>query len=542
MRFRAISIGKRAAASFGITTLILLLTGAFCISGMWNLHKATKDINEHWLPSIVTLQSVTTNIGHMRLESLRFRTINDEQVREKSKAKIKEAETAIQESLSTYKKSGLDAEESKLVTDLERGVSAYEQNLRQMISGIEGNSLSEDELSKLSQMLTAGGSDVAHQLKALIDLNHSGSNASAKGTQSLYEQTFGTVSLLLVIALVITVTLAIFLTRSIVVPINQALQVAQTIADGDLSQEIKVAGNDEPARLLSAMRSMQENLRLTLRRISESAAQLAIASEEMSTVMDDSTRGLHRQNRAIEQAATAITQMSTAVDEVASNAVSTSELSRVSDQEAREGHSQVKETIVLIQELVTSVMSASDRAVNLSEQAQGVSKVLDVIRGVAEQTNLLALNAAIEAARAGEAGRGFAVVADEVRSLAQRTQQSTIEIESIIASIQTGTSSTVNALHEGANTAELTLQRAQATDGALQRITHAFAQINERNMLIASATEQQALVARQVDRTLVTIRDLSSQSSVGATQTSSASQELARLAAVLNGLVTKFAI
>jgi methyl-accepting chemotaxis protein len=262
----------------------------------------------------------------------------------------------------------------------------------------------------------------------------------------------------------------------------------------------------------------------------------------MSTVMDDSTRGLHRQNRAIEQAATAITQMSTAVDEVASNAVSTSELSRVSDQEAREGHSQVKETIVLIQELVTSVMSASDRAVNLSEQAQGVSKVLDVIRGVAEQTNLLALNAAIEAARAGEAGRGFAVVADEVRSLAQRTQQSTIEIESIIASIQTGTSSTVNALHEGANTAELTLQRAQATDGALQRITHAFAQINERNMLIASATEQQALVARQVDRTLVTIRDLSSQSSVGATQTSSASQELARLAAVLNGLVTKFAI
>lgn len=478
----------------------------------------------------------------MRLESLRFRTSTDEQTRDKSKAKIAEAEATIQESLSTYKNSGLGIEESKLVTELERGVGNYKQNLRQMISGFEDHKLSEDELLKLTQALTAGSSDVAHQLKALIDLNHNSSNASASDTQSLYEQTFGTVSLLLFVALAITITLAIYLTRSIVVPINQALQVVQTIADGDLSQEIKVVGNDEPARLLSAMRSMQENLRLTIRRISESAAQLAIASEEMSTVMDDSTRGLHRQSSEIEQAATAITQMSTAVDEVASNAVSTSELSRVSDQEIQEGHSQVKETIVLIQELVASVMSASGRAVNLSEQVQGVSKVLDVIRGVAEQTNLLALNAAIEAARTGEAGRGFAVVADEARSLAQRTQQSTIEIESIIASIQTGTSSTVQALHEGANTAELTLQRAQATDGALQRITHAFAKINERNMLITSATEQQALVARQVDRTLVTIRDLSSQSSVGATQTSSASQNLARLAAVLNGLVTKFAI
>ena len=347
---------------------------------------------------------------------------------------------------------------------------------------------------------------------------------------------------IIVFALIATLLLAWLLTRSITAPLGQALNVARTIAGGDLSQPIAVSGKDEPAQLLTALATMQAQLQGTIRGISESAQQLASAAEEMSSVMEQSTRGLQAQNDEIEQAATAVTEMSAAVDEVAGNAVSSAEASQASDEDSKHGHYQISETISSIQNLVDEVLGASNKAEGLAVQAQDISKVLEVIRGIAGQTNLLALNAAIEAARAGEAGRGFAVVADEVRSLAQRTQDSTEEIEQMITGIQQGTQDTVEALNSSAEHAGQTLQRANSAGTALEKITAAISQISQRNLVIASAAEQQALVARDVDRSLVNIRDLSTQTAAGATQTSAASQELSRLAVDLNGLVTRFVL
>ncbi|WP_442964432.1 methyl-accepting chemotaxis protein [Pseudomonas sp. KNUC1026] len=258
--------------------------------------------------------------------------------------------------------------------------------------------------------------------------------------------------------------------------------------------------------------------------------------------MEQSTRSLQAQNDEIDQAATAVNQMTSAVDEVASNAVSTAEVSRNSDDQTRQGQSEVEQTVAAIESLVGDVLSASSQAQGLAGQAQDIGKVLEVIRGIAAQTNLLALNAAIEAARAGEAGRGFAVVADEVRSLAQRTQDSTQEIEQMIGSIRSGTDGTVSALQQSAEQAGSTLQRASSAGQSLVRITDAIGQIKQRNEVIASAAEEQAQVARTVDRSLVSIRDLSNQTAAGATQTAAASQELSRLAIDLNTLVTRFTL
>ncbi|WP_459473419.1 methyl-accepting chemotaxis protein [Pseudomonas sp. No.117] len=346
--------------------------------------------------------------------------------------------------------------------------------------------------------------------------------------------------LAILLALVLTALLAWRLTRSLAGPIAQAVAAARTIAAGDLTQPLDSRGHDEAAQLLQAMQQMQGQLRETLGHIGDSAGQLASAAEEMTAVMQESAQGLQQQHNEIEQAATAVTEMSQAVEEVAGNAGSTSSESRQAAQTAVQGQRQLGDTLDAIEALTEQVLSASRQARDLETQTRGISQVLDVIHSVAEQTNLLALNAAIEAARAGEAGRGFAVVADEVRALAQRTGDSTREIEKMISSIQQGTGQTVDALLTSADQARQTREQAQAANAGLAAIAGAVSGIDARNLLIASAAEQQAQVAREVDRNLVRIRDLSVQTAAGAEQTRGASQQLADLATTLSGQVRRF--
>ena len=269
---------------------------------------------------------------------------------------------------------------------------------------------------------------------------------------------------------------------------------------------------------------------------------MASAAEELSAVTEEASKGLQQQNNEIDQAATAVNEMTAAVEEVARNAVSTSEASSQSNQAAREGRDRVVETVGAIQTMTQDVQNTSVLIEGLATQGRDIGKVLDVIRAMAEQTNLLALNAAIEAARAGEAGRGFAVVADEVRALAHRTAQSTQEIEKMVAGIQSGTGEAVQSMQQSNQRTQSTLEMARAAGVALEQITQSISLINERNLVIASASEEQAQVSREVDRNLVNIRDLATQSAAGANQTSAASHELSRLAVDLNGMVARFVI
>jgi methyl-accepting chemotaxis protein len=384
--------------------------------------------------------------------------------------------------------------------------------------------------------------DMAVTLKELVELNKHNANLATEAARLVFINSRVWVGVMIGITALITIGLALLLTRSIVLPLAQSLGVAEVVAGGDLTGDISISGKDEPARLLQALKSMQHNLRDTIRQISESSSQLASASEELSCVTEDATRGLHQQSLEIEQAATAVNQMTAAVEEVASNAVATSEASRESDRIAQHGREQVNQTVTSIQSLADDVTSNATQVEDLAQKVHGISKVLDVIRSIAEQTNLLALNAAIEAARAGDAGRGFAVVADEVRALAHRTQQSTQEIEQMIGGIQQGTDSAVSSMQQSSVRANSTLELAKAAGLALEEIASAFTLINERNLVIASASEEQAAVAREVDRNLMNIRDLAMQTSAGANQTSAASQELSRLAVDLNNMVARFSV
>ncbi len=541
MSLRNIGIAPRAALGFGLVALLLFCIGAFSLMQMAKMDSASHDINSNWMPSLATLKDIDQSILRQRIFTLRLLVLTDQAALTKNKANIAELKQHVAQLSDTYKGYIVGSEEQRLFETFSQAYSVYQNDQQQIIDFVDQGRL-DNAREYLNTTLLSNADALMKTLIALGDFNNAGVNAAANITAEAYDSSRIAVIAAIIVSLLVTALLAWLLIRSIVQPLAEAVRVTEIVASGDLTKTIAVVGKDEPARLLESMKRMQARLRETIMSISDSSTQLASAAEELNVVTEDSSRGLAQQNSEIEQAATAVNQMTAAVDEVARNAVATAEASKQSEQSGREGQQQVSRTVQSINDLAQGVTTTAGQVGELANKVRDITKVLDVIRAIAEQTNLLALNAAIEAARAGDAGRGFAVVADEVRALAHRTQQSTQEIEEMIGGIQHGTESAVRAMQQSNQQANSTLVVAQAAGQALDQIAAAIATISERNLVVASASEEQAQVSREVDRNLINIRDLSMQTSAGANQTSAASQELAQLAVGLRALVGRFSV
>ncbi|MGN2437149.1 methyl-accepting chemotaxis protein [Pseudomonas syringae] len=363
------------------------------------------------------------------------------------------------------------------------------------------------------------------------------SDARSTAESSLY------VAIATVIAMLIAVLwLASVIIRNIKIAVVDVNRTLIALSTRDLTARTRYTGKDEFGEISRNLDNMAQQISEVIGEIGSATAQVATAAEQSSAVALQTSQNVAQQRLGTDQMATAISQMSATVKDVARSTTDAAAMSQRVNTSTVQGKAEIENTISLIQGLSLQAEQTSQIIGELKGESNAISSVLDVIRGVADQTNLLALNAAIEAARAGEQGRGFAVVADEVRNLAKKTQESTVSIQNMIANLQSGSERAATSMQETLGKAQAGASNVVRAGELLEEIAEGIASISDRNIQVASAAEEQSLVAEEIHRNVNDINSLVIQVSAGAEQTAVTSRELARLAEQQQGLVGRFRV
>lgn len=359
----------------------------------------------------------------------------------------------------------------------------------------------------------------------------------------LFWQKSRTSIFLLIITLVVVLIIARIMTRDIVVPLTEIVSIMKLAANGDFKQELKSTNRqDELGDLSQSFIGMQNSFRTLLNHCKKGAEEMSSSALVMNDITTRTSQGVDQQYSETEQLASAIEELATTIQEVANNATETSSLTHETNTQINLGNEMMSQTISAISSVSEDMSEASKVISQLEDDVQQIDTILGVIRNISEQTNLLALNAAIEAARAGETGRGFAVVADEVRSLAQRTHESTEEIQSMTEALQSAAANAVKVMVAGKVHTQSCVDNAQSTGECLEIAGNKVAEVADRNNMIAATVEQQGIVANEVSRNVVSIKEVAEETHEGASTLSQHSEELQKLTASTRELLDQYKV
>ncbi|NLC99593.1 MAG: HAMP domain-containing protein [Gammaproteobacteria bacterium] len=543
-----ISFKARLIVLTSIAFLLFILVGAVGLMGMNSLNQALEDVYQEKMVPVKVLDTIYADINGSRAELLlalqhapdsSFLDLHDHPVSRHIDT-IKNGQARNKLGWETLDAITFSAKDQQLIDDLLAQVKVLRhQGVDPVIAAIgSGNYYRANQLI-LTTVNPAIGKVREVMMQLSDNLMHDAQQEFNQGEQR-YQQTIKLFAVVMALGGALIVLLALRVITSIQRAVKLLREASEQMASGDTTVRVRYQGQDELRDVAIAFNNMSERFQTALHDVDRSAEQLAAASEETSVITVNTSESMQKQQNEISQVATAMNEMHATANEVARSASQAADAARHADEEAALGRDVSLQTIDAIESLASGVESATAVIEALAKDSEDIGSVLDVIRSIAEQTNLLALNAAIEAARAGEAGRGFAVVADEVRTLASRTQQSTQEINDMVARLQSGAGQAVEAMETGRVQARAGVEQTLKTTACLESIVSAIHTINDMNVQIASAAEEQSAVSEEITRSVVAINDLTTETTDGAMQTTQASHEVARLASALQDMLERF--
>ena len=545
--FKNMSIGQKLSAGFAILAVLVLGLAWFSISQLAKLYGDTETITTNLLPSTRYASQMHVAILDARRSELSqvIAGLNkDAQEVSERTLTFNKAKLAFDTAAQKYGAMPFTTDEEKQTYEqlLSAGAKYFSVH-EELVNAFAAGDLDKVRSLRKNETRAALEEAGAKSLR-LREINNEIAEQMTKGVADLYDSARTMSIVVSLITLGFVVVIAWLLTGQIRNPVMALLEQTRRVSAGDLTSRIDMQqfNNDELGTLAKGFGEMQTNLRTLVSEVSGSVVQLSSAAEEISSVASQSANNMHSQQHELNQLATAMNEMQATVQEVSRNTSDAASAATSASETAELGAKTVNDSIQRIERVASAIESTAVVIRQLGDDSRNIGMVLEVIRGIAEQTNLLALNAAIEAARAGEQGRGFAVVADEVRTLAKRTQDSTSQINNIIAELQQRAEQAGSTMQQSQDLMNTTVATAREAGESISQISGSVSSISHMNIQIATATEEQGAVSEELNRNVVNISHASEEVASGATQMAQACNELNHLATQLQEMVRRFRV
>ncbi|GAB5097820.1 methyl-accepting chemotaxis protein [Caballeronia sp. HLA56] len=510
---RNIRIGAKLAMGFGIALLALCLIGALALVQVSRVYQGTADLAGNWLPSVQTLGDVRAATNAVRRGSMGALLATNAQEKAAQAKKRGDAVLALEQALNKYQGLISSPEEKQLFEDFKAAWRSY------MTVDDKINALNDQEQLAEARELAANVSSglfatAADLIGRDIALNSKGANDAAAAAGTEYQKTLVYTAICSVLAIVLSVVAAAFIYRAIVAPIRRSLEVAETVAQGDLTSVITDDGKDETGQLLRALGHMNERLGDIVGRVRSGSESIATASAQIAAGNTDLSQRTEEQAASLQETAASMEELTSTVKQNTENAQQGNTLAANASEVAARGGAVVSRVV--------------DTMRDISASSTKVSEIISVIEGIAFQTNILALNAAVEAARAGEEGRGFAVVAGEVRTLAQRSATAAKEIKDLIDASVQKVSAGSQLVDEAGHTMNEVVQ-------SVKRVADLMGEISAASSEQHTGIEQVNVAVSQMD-------EVTQQNAALVEQASAAAQSLAQQSGSLRDMVSIFKV